>query len=387
MAITSTIFNSIRKFDAYPKTLEDFRIKTYSGAIVTILSGILMTILFISELSYYLTPEIKEDIFVDLSRGNKLRINLDVVMPRIPCSLISIDSLDVSGVQQINLAHNIFKRRLDLDGYGLDSVQPEKETKLGVPTEETQVAVKNETKCGSCYSAETEEQPCCQTCEDIQVAYRKKGWAFKKAEDYEQCISEGWKENVKQTLTEGCHVYGYVEVNRVAGNFHIAPGVSYQQHHVHVHDLQPYSASEFNITHRINHLSFGSRSSKTGPLDNLYVVAEKGAMMFQYYAKIVPSTYVTIDNNIKDTTQFSVTRHSKVSSTSGADQVMPGVFIIYELSPMMVRYTETRKSFLHFLTGVCGIIGGIFTVAGLIDAVIYHSSNIIRKKIELGKGY
>lgn len=28
----SDIWNTLRRFDAYPKTLEDFRIKTYGGA-------------------------------------------------------------------------------------------------------------------------------------------------------------------------------------------------------------------------------------------------------------------------------------------------------------------------------------------------------------------
>jgi hypothetical protein len=32
---------------------------------------------------------------------------------------------------------------------------------------------------------------------------------------------------------EGCDVYGYLEVNKVAGNFHFAPGKSFQQQHVH----------------------------------------------------------------------------------------------------------------------------------------------------------
>ena len=31
---------------------------------------------------------------------------------------------------------------------------------------------------------------------------------------------------------EGCRMYGHLEVNKVAGNFHIAPGVSYQQNHM-----------------------------------------------------------------------------------------------------------------------------------------------------------
>jgi hypothetical protein len=34
-----------------------------------------------------------------------------------------------------------------------------------------------------------------------------------------------------------------------------------------------------------------------------------------------------------------------------------GAFIFYELSPIMVRFTETRPSFAHFLTQLCAILG------------------------------
>ena len=44
-----------------------------------------MALLFMAELSDYLKVEIKEDLFVDLSRGQKLRINFDMVFPRIAC--------------------------------------------------------------------------------------------------------------------------------------------------------------------------------------------------------------------------------------------------------------------------------------------------------------
>lgn len=37
-----------------------------------------------------------------------------------------------------------------------------------------------------------------------------------------------------------------------------------------------------------------------------------GATMFQYYVKIVPTTYVRKDGATLQTNQFSVTRHQKV---------------------------------------------------------------------------
>ena len=60
---------------------------------------------------------------------------------------------------------------------------------------------------------------------------------------------------------------------------------------------------------------------------------------------------------------------------------------MYELSPIMVKFTETSKSFAHFLTGVCAIIGGVFTVAGIIDSMVYHSMRSLKKKVDLGKAY
>jgi hypothetical protein len=33
-------------------------------------------------------------------------------------------------------------------------------------------------------------------------------------------------------------IYGTLEVNRVGGSFHIAPGKSFSINHVHVHDVQ-----------------------------------------------------------------------------------------------------------------------------------------------------
>jgi hypothetical protein len=38
----------------------------------------------------------------------------------------------------------------------------------------------------------------------------------------------GFSETLKRQAGEGCNIYGYLEVNKVAGNFHFAPGKSFQ---------------------------------------------------------------------------------------------------------------------------------------------------------------
>ncbi|XP_015189165.1 PREDICTED: endoplasmic reticulum-Golgi intermediate compartment protein 3 [Polistes dominula] len=382
----------LRQLDVHPKVREeaDILIRTFSGAIVTIISTIIMGILFLSEVNYYLTPTLSEELFVDTSRGSKLRINLDIIIPAISCDLLSIDAMDTTGEQHLQIEHNIFKRRLDLNGLPIEDPQKANITDTKALSKTTEKTVENITTetCGDCYGAASEALniKCCNTCEDVKEAYKLRQWALPVPSTIKQCQNDKSVEKMKHAFTQGCQIYGYMEVNRVGGSFHIAPGDSFSVNHVHVHDVQPYSSSQFNMTHKIRHLSFGINiPGKTNPMDDVVVVALEGAMMFYHYIKIVPTTYVRTDGSTLLTNQFSVTRHAKQVSLFTGESGMPGVFFSYELSPLMVKYTEKAKSFGHFATNTCAIIGGVFTVAGLIDSLLYHSVKAIQNKIELGK--
>jgi hypothetical protein len=48
----ASLLAGLKRFDAYPKTLDDFRVETFSGAAVSIAAMTLMVLLFASELSY-----------------------------------------------------------------------------------------------------------------------------------------------------------------------------------------------------------------------------------------------------------------------------------------------------------------------------------------------
>ena len=89
-----------------------------------------MILLFASETRDYLPPEIREELIVDTTRAGKLKINLDIVFPRISCDYLVLDAMDVSGEQHIDIEHNVFKRKLDLEGKPLDD--PQKQAVIGV---------------------------------------------------------------------------------------------------------------------------------------------------------------------------------------------------------------------------------------------------------------
>jgi hypothetical protein len=55
-----------------------------------------------------------EHMEVDPIRGASMRINFDVTFPSMPCAVLSLDAMDVSGQHQLDVLHNIFKRRLDM---------------------------------------------------------------------------------------------------------------------------------------------------------------------------------------------------------------------------------------------------------------------------------
>jgi len=100
---------------------------------------------------------------------------------------------------------------------------------------------------------------------------------------------------------------------------------------------------------------------------------------------IYEDKYETINTN-----QYSVTEYMEVvkSSDDGfGGRGVPGLFIMYELSPITVDFEISSKSLIHFLTNLCAIIGGIFTVASLIDSFIYKGLNTLQKKVELGKHF
>lgn len=313
-----------------------------------------------------------------------MKISFDITFHHVPCAYMGVDAMDASGEHQLSVDHNIFKIRLSSDGRQLSTEKQELNAKP-VPVDPTTAVAKPESSCGDCYGSQDDERPCCNTCEDVQEQYRKKGWAFD-PEIVTQCKKEGFTKKLKDQAGEGCRIHGFIHVNKVQGNFHFAPGKSFQTDHMHVHDLAALSfQQQFDLSHKITRLSFGEPyPGIINPLDNVEKTWRlSGSAMYQYFIKIVPTTYKEPSGAIINSNQFSVNEHERIL-TPASRGGLPGVFFIYDFSPIMVSFTEQTTSFAHFLTSLCAIVGGVFTVAGIIDSFIYHLMKTINQQGALG---
>ncbi|PHT64166.1 hypothetical protein T459_32039 [Capsicum annuum] len=298
----------------------------------------------------------------------------DITFPAVPCSLLSLDARDISGEEHFDIVcdphilafsfastrHDIFKKRIDSHG----AVIEVRQDGIGAPKADDQ---------------------CCNSCEEVREAYRKRGWGMTNPDLIDQCKREGFVQKIKDEEGEGCNIHGSLEVNKVAGNFHFAAGKSFHQSTFQLFELVTLQPDNYNISHRVNKLAFGdSIPGVVNPLDGVQWTQEAQSGMYQYFLKVVPTIYKGVRGRTIDSNQFSVTEHFK-SSEMGLFQTITGVYFFYDLSPIKVTFAEEHVSFFHFLTNVCAIIGGVFTVAGIVDACIYHSQRAIKKKVDLGK--
>lgn len=109
----------------------------------------------------------------------------------------------------------------------------------------------------------------------------------------------------------------------------------------------------------------------------------------QYFVKVVPSELHLLSGEVLKTHQYSVTSYERDLSddkkpgggqaAGSAQQVqhgfsgMPGFFLNFDISGLKNVRSQSRKSLTHFLTSTCAIVGGILTVAGIVDAAVYQS--------------
>ncbi len=56
----------------------------------------------------------------------------------------------------------------------------------------------------------------------------------------------------------------------------------------------------------------------------------------------------------------------------------------YDLSPIQIIVSEQSRPWYHFVTTTSAIVGGVFTVAGIVDGLV-HTGASMAKKLDLGE--
>lgn len=296
-------------------------------------------------------------------------IHLNVTFPNMPCELLTLDVMDVSGEQQHGVAHGITKLRLQPPSRGGGVIESNSLAQLHEKAEHL-----NPDYCGGCYGAtapaNAEKSGCCNTCDEVREAYAQASWAFGRGEGVEQCEREHYSERLDQQREEGCRIEGLLQVNKVVGNFHLAPGRSFSNGNMHVHDLKNYwdlpnGMKPHDFTHVIHSLRFGPQlppeviarmgrrtawtNHHLNPLDGIHQETSDPNFNYMYFVKIVPTSYLALgweqksasasDGSV-ETHQYSVTSHKR--SLMGGDDAkeghaerlhskggIPGVFFSY----------------------------------------------------------
>lgn len=108
---------ALRSIDAFPRAEDHLLQKTQSGAVVSIVGLLIMATLFLHELSYYLNTLTVHQMSVDLKRGETLPIHVNMTFPSLPCDVLSVDAIDMSGKHEVDLDTNIWKLRLNSHGH------------------------------------------------------------------------------------------------------------------------------------------------------------------------------------------------------------------------------------------------------------------------------
>ncbi|CAI9088478.1 OLC1v1022814C2 [Oldenlandia corymbosa var. corymbosa] len=186
----------------------------------------------------------------------------------------------------------------------------------------------------------------------------------------------------------GCRIEGFVRVKKVPGNLVISARSA----------SHSFDVSKMNMSHVISRFSFGKSFTPKERRD----VTRLLPYLFRSYDKLSGHSFisnpsdsdanVTIEHFIQVVKTEVMTRSYKIAeeyeytahSSLAHSVYLPVAKFHFELSPMQVLITENSKSFTHFITNVCAIIGGIFTVAGILDGILHNTMRMM-KKVELGK--
>ncbi len=414
--------DALRELDAFPKTLDEFRVRTSSGGMISVAALTLVTLLAAGELwSTLFSREATRDVVVDSALLDTLTIHFDLSFPRLTCNKIAVEAMDAVGEAQDMAKHAVFKLGLDANGYAVGHAQQQdagEGTVLMADDARRRHAEGEEageeadkpaprgqqqhTKCGSCYGVPGTPEPmrCCNTCADVQEAFRFRGWEWRPEragrDRFWQCREEHlWSkasEEAHRALElrdeAGCEVFGAIFVAKAKGSFHFGPAAGAGGNTLLA--LLGLVDDSFDVSHTVHYLWFGDTRPEVAtaalaaidtrqampppPLNGLEQSLQGEPSVVQYYVQVIATTLVKATTRA-DAFQYAATEH--VRRVAGG--ALPAVHFFYDTPPLRLQYVERKKTWAHYYTNMCAMVGGVFSVSALIDSIVHKRKTMGRK--------
>ena len=313
---------SFKALDFFQKiTLDNVTKPTLIGSILSISAISIMIFLFFRQLIDFYSYHTKTDSVVlqPKNADEQISINMELLFNSVPCNLLSLDTVDVINNHKGDISDTITKKKFYENGgnYGQNYV----------------------------------------TNRDIA--------------DLVRAVND----------REGCAFVGKIKVNQVPGEFHI----SFHNYRALWRDFnQKYKnlVPKIRMSHNFKSLSLGDTAEKVVKrfeLDpslffrsfddiNTFNDKDKELLSYNYFIKIIP--YMLVDENWGSTYYaYSFSLTSKSTPFQAYRDEMPIVTVRYEFSPIMMKVTHLKRDYLHFLTHVSAIVGGVFVVFSIINRI------------------
>jgi hypothetical protein len=244
---------------------------------------------------------------VNASTPAGLEMEFDITLPHVPCVALSIDAHDPNGQPQslhLDKMHHVWKHRIANDGSWIgrrsrmelgNTLQNEEHLKESVRNVAMAKLAKDLEKigeeeedeaCGSCYGA-GDEGECCNSCDDVKRAYKRRGWIIHDNAQIKQCAREMTAED---QAGEGCNVHGVIALSTGGGNVHLAPGHANENFgkDVSIFDMFLQTFERWNVSHQIHQLRFGGEyPGGVYQLDGQNRNIGDSHGMYQYYFQVI----------------------------------------------------------------------------------------------------
>lgn len=106
----------VSNLDAFRTVPKDLAEASVTGASMTFLAVLVCVVLFICEVTAFMTTKMRTDIVIDSNQDSLLRINFDVHMLDLSCDYVTVGVWDAFGTDRMNITKNVQKQRIDHEG-------------------------------------------------------------------------------------------------------------------------------------------------------------------------------------------------------------------------------------------------------------------------------